>query len=109
MLTEAACERYGLPAALTEEERLAGRIPEGHKVIKQLTRADWKLTQHGLGPWARIYRPAKGSERQCVHLRVPSWNALDARFWGAAAQLPPAELARVLGVYALRGAEWAEW
>ncbi|MFF2521457.1 telomere-associated protein Tap [Streptomyces liangshanensis] len=102
VLTEAACERYGLPVSLTEEERIAGRIPEGHKVIKQLTRADWKLTQRGFGPWARIYRPATGSERACVQLCIPSWNALDPRFWGDAAQLPAAELARVLGVYASR-------
>ncbi|MEU1123695.1 helix-turn-helix transcriptional regulator [Streptomyces sp. NPDC005899] len=102
VLTEAACERYGLPVSLTAEEKDAGRIPEGHKVIKQLVRAEWKLTKRGFGPWARIYRPAKGSDRQCVQLCIPSWNALDARFWGDAAQLPPAELARVLGVYASR-------
>lgn len=102
VLTEAACERYGLPVRLSEEERIAGRIPEGHKVIKQLVRADWKLTKRGFGPWARIYRPAKGSDRQCVQLCIPSWTALDARFWDGAAQLPPAELARVLGVYATR-------
>ncbi|MEI7029617.1 telomere-associated protein Tap [Streptomyces pratensis] len=102
VLTEAALERYGLPTALTAEERDAGRIPEGHKVIKQLARADWKLTKRGFGPWARIYRPAKGSDRQCVQLCIPSWNALDARFWDHAAQLPPAELARVLGTYASR-------
>ncbi|MFI5972715.1 telomere-associated protein Tap [Streptomyces sp. NPDC051452] len=102
VLTEAALERYGLPVALTEEERRAGRIPEGHKVVKQLTRADWQLTKRGFGPWARIYRPAKGSDRQCVQLCVPSWNALDPRHWGHAGQLPPAELARVLGAYATR-------
>ncbi|MFD3722846.1 telomere-associated protein Tap [Streptomyces sp. NPDC058674] len=102
VLTAAACERYGLPVTLTEEERIAGRIPEGHKVIKQLTRADWQLTKRGFGPWARIYRPAQGADRQCVQLCIPSWNALDARFWGAAGQLPPAELARVLGTYAAR-------
>jgi transcriptional regulator with XRE-family HTH domain len=102
VLTEAACERYGLPAALSESERLAGRLPEGHKVIKQLERADWQLTQRGLGPWARIYRPAQGSRRQCVQLCIPSWHALDDRAWGHAAQLEPAELARVLGVYAAR-------
>ncbi len=62
VLTESALERYGLPIVLTEEERLAGRIPEGHKVIKQLVRAEWKLTKRGFGPWARIYRPAQGSE-----------------------------------------------
>ncbi|MET9365618.1 helix-turn-helix transcriptional regulator [Streptomyces sp. NPDC006632] len=102
VLTEAALERYGLPATLTEEERLAGRLPEGHKVIKQLVRAEWKLTKRGFGPWARIYRPATGSERACVQLCIPSWNALDTRHWGEAGQLAPAELARVLGVYASR-------
>ncbi|MBH1937856.1 helix-turn-helix domain-containing protein [Streptomyces sp. AV19] len=102
VLTQAALERYGLPVTLTDEERLAGRIPEGHKVVKQLTRADWQLTKRGFGPWARIYRPAKGSDRQCVQLCIPSWNALDTRHWGEAGQLPPAELARLLGVYASR-------
>ena len=102
VLTESALERYGLPLALTDEERLAGRIPEGHKVIKQLARAEWKLTKRGFGPWARIYRPAQGSERACVQLCIPSWNALDTRHWGEAGQLPSAELARVLGVYAFR-------
>ncbi|MYQ45297.1 helix-turn-helix domain-containing protein [Streptomyces sp. SID4985] len=102
VLTEAALERYGLPTTLTEEERLAGRLPEGHKVVKQLARAEWKLTKRGFGPWARIYRPATGSERACVQLCIPSWHALDARHWGEAGQLPPAELARVLGVYASR-------
>ncbi|MFC8248364.1 telomere-associated protein Tap [Streptomyces chartreusis] len=102
VLTESALERYGLPVALTDEERLAGRISEGHKVIRQLVRAEWKLTKRGFGPWARVYRPATGSERACVQLCIPSWNALDIRHWGEAGQLPPAELARVLGVYASR-------
>ncbi|KAF3469320.1 helix-turn-helix transcriptional regulator [Streptomyces sp. Tu 3180] len=102
VLTEAVLQRYGLPVALTEEERLAGRLPEGHKAVRQLARADWKLTKRGLGPWARIYRPAQGSERNCVQLCIPSWHALDSRHWGNAAQLPPADLARVLGVYASR-------
>ncbi|WP_318205762.1 telomere-associated protein Tap [Streptomyces sp. SCL15-4] len=102
VLTEAALERYGLPVTLTEEQKHAGRIPESHKVVKQLARAEWKLTKRGFGPWARIYRPATGSERACVQLCIPSWNALDTRHWGHAAQLPPAELARILGVYASR-------
>ncbi|MFH0522446.1 telomere-associated protein Tap [Streptomyces sp. M41] len=102
VLTEAALERYGLPATLTKEERLAGRIPEGHKAIKQLTRANWQLTKRGFGPWARIYRPAMGSERSCVQLCIPSWQALDTRHWADAAQLPPAELAQLLGTYASR-------
>ncbi|MFF0837967.1 MULTISPECIES: telomere-associated protein Tap [unclassified Streptomyces] len=102
VLTEAACERYGLPAALSHEERLAGRLAEGHKVVKQLERAEWKLTRRGLGPWARIYRPAQGGRRSCVQLCIPSWRALDGRAWGHAAQLEPAELAKVLGLYATR-------
>ncbi|MET9952491.1 helix-turn-helix domain-containing protein [Streptomyces sp. NPDC006339] len=102
VLTEAALERFGLPVTLTDEERNAGRIPENHKVVKQLTRAEWRLTKRGFGPWARIYRPATGSERACVQMCIPSWNALDARHWDAAASLPPAELARVLGVFASR-------
>ncbi|MGW3214898.1 telomere-associated protein Tap [Streptomyces parvus] len=102
VLTAAACERYGLPAVLSDAERSAGRLPEGHKVIKLLERAGWKLTRRGLGPWARIYRPVTGGRRQCVQLCIPSWNALDDRSWGHAAKLEPAELARVLGVYAHR-------
>ncbi|MFK0294399.1 telomere-associated protein Tap [Streptomyces sp. NPDC090442] len=102
VLTEAALERYGLPVTLTDDERVAGRIPEGHKVVKQLARAEWKLTKRGFGPWARIYRPAQGSERACVQLCIPSWHALDSRHWADAAHLPPAELARLLGVYASR-------
>ncbi|MFG3250335.1 telomere-associated protein Tap [Streptomyces sp. NPDC048187] len=102
VLTEAACEYYGLPVTLTQKERLAGRLPEGHKVIKQLTRAHWQLTKRGFGPWARIYRPAPGAERSCVQVCIPSWDALDARHWGNAGQLPPADLARLLGTYAAR-------
>ncbi|MGW1545238.1 telomere-associated protein Tap [Streptomyces sp. NPDC002309] len=102
VLTETACEHYGLPVTLTREERLAGRLSEGHKVIKQLTRANWQLTKRGFGPWARIYRPAQGSERSCVQLCIPAWDALDTRHWADAAQLPPAELARLLGTYAAR-------
>ncbi|MER7000485.1 helix-turn-helix transcriptional regulator [Streptomyces sp. NPDC000410] len=102
VLTEAALERYGLPVKLTDEERRAGRLPEGHKVAKQLARADWQLTKRGFGPWARIYRPAQGSERSCVQLCIPSWDALDTRHWNGAAQLPAAELAQLLGTYAAR-------
>ncbi|MFN1193228.1 telomere-associated protein Tap [[Kitasatospora] papulosa] len=102
VLTAAACERYGLPATLSDAERSAGRLPEDHKAVKLLERAGWKLTRRGLGPWARIYRPVTGGRRQCVQLCIPSWNALDDRAWGHAAKLGPAELARVLGVYAHR-------
>ncbi|MEU8521307.1 helix-turn-helix domain-containing protein [Streptomyces sp. NPDC048577] len=102
VLTKAALERYGLPVVLTDEERLAGRLPENHKIVRQLARAEWKLTKRGFGPWARIYRPAQGSERACVQLCIPSWNALDTRHWSDAGELQPADLARLLGVYASR-------
>ncbi|MER6442103.1 helix-turn-helix transcriptional regulator [Streptomyces sp. NPDC001185] len=102
VLTEAALERYGLPVTLADAERLAGRIPESHKVVRQLVRAEWKLTKRGFGPWARIYRPAQGAERACVQLCIPSWHALGTRHWGEVGQLAPAELARVLGVFASR-------
>ena len=100
VLTAAAADRLGLPERL--EDRRSMRLPEDHKVVKQITKAKWQLTKRGFGPWARIYRPAKGSERQCVQLAVLPWDALDARSWGEADQLPPAELARVLTAYASR-------
>ncbi|MEU6669284.1 helix-turn-helix transcriptional regulator [Streptomyces sp. NPDC046727] len=107
VLTPAALERYGLPVTLSEEERRAGRLADGHKVVRQLTRADWRLTQRGFGPWARIYRPAEGSQRRCVQLCIPSWNALDAREWDkkddpVLPTMHPADLARYLGAYAER-------
>jgi DNA-binding transcriptional regulator YiaG len=98
VLTAAAAARLGLPERL--EDRRAMRLSEDHKVVRQITKAKWQLTKRGFGPWARVYRPAKGSERQCVQLAVLPWDALDARSWGDADQLPPAELARVLTAYA---------
>ncbi|MEU3188677.1 helix-turn-helix domain-containing protein [Streptomyces sp. NPDC006923] len=107
VLMPSALDRYGLPAALSEEDRRAGRLPAGHKVLKQLERAEWHLTQRGFGPWARIYRPAEGSKRNCVQLCIPAWNALDVREWDNkdAPLLPTmgaADLARFLGTYASR-------
>ncbi|MFF1443296.1 hypothetical protein [Streptomyces sp. NPDC058295] len=52
---------------------------------------------------AGIYRPAEAGRRQCVQLAVPPWDALDTRAWGDVASLQPADLARVLGVFASRG------
>ncbi|MER7780362.1 helix-turn-helix domain-containing protein [Streptomyces sp. NPDC096191] len=107
VLTPAALERYGLPAALSDDERRAGRLTDGHKALRQLTKADWQLTRRGFGPWARIYRPADGARRNCVQLCIPAWNALDVREWDDKAdpRLPtmhPADLARYLGTYAER-------
>ncbi|NML54782.1 helix-turn-helix domain-containing protein [Streptomyces sp. R302] len=101
-LTPAALEYFGLPAELSEDEQAAGRLPGDHPVLEQLAGAQWQLTRRGFGPWARIYRPAQGGRRSCVQLCVPSWRALDTRSWGDAAGLPPAELARTLGLYARR-------
>ncbi|MFI6055342.1 telomere-associated protein Tap [Streptomyces violascens] len=100
VLTAAAAERLGLPEAL--EDRRGLRLAEDHPVVRQITRAKWKLTRRGFGPWARVYRPAQSGQRRCVQFAVLPWGALDARAWGSAGQLPPAELARVLGAYATR-------
>ncbi|MFF7177047.1 telomere-associated protein Tap [Streptomyces sp. NPDC008121] len=102
VLTETALRRYGLPPRLTPEERLAGRLPDSHEAVRQILRADWRLTRRGLGPWAWIYRPAEESRRFSVQLCVPAWDALDPRHWHGAAHLPPADLARLLGTYATR-------
>jgi DNA-binding XRE family transcriptional regulator len=108
VLTASALERYGLPAALSEEERHAGRLPAGHKVVKQIERAGLQMTQRGLGPWARLYRDPEGSRRRCVQLCVLPWNALDTREWGKKDHpellltMHPADLARYLGLYAAR-------
>ncbi|TXS46994.1 telomere-associated protein Tap [Streptomyces sp. t39] len=108
VLTASALERFGLPAALSEEERHAGRLPSGHKVIKQIERAGLQMTQRGLGPWARLYRDPEGSRRRCVQLCILPWNALDTREWGRKDDpellltMHPADLARYLGLYAAR-------
>jgi len=107
VLTAAALERFGLPVALSEQERHAGRIPAGHKVVKQIGRAGLKMSQRGFGPWARLYRDPEGSKRRCVQLCILPWNALDAREWDKKdnPQLPtmhPAELVQYLGLYAAR-------
>ncbi|MFF8960847.1 telomere-associated protein Tap [Streptomyces sp. NPDC014894] len=107
VLTAAALERYGLPAALSDQERQAGRLPSGHKVVKQIERAGLQMTQRGFGPWARLYRDPEGARRRCVQLCVLPWNALDVREWDRKddPQLPamhPADLARYLGLYAAR-------
>ncbi|MFF7651103.1 telomere-associated protein Tap [Streptomyces sp. NPDC007983] len=100
VLTASAAERLGLPAELTDRRNL--RLPEDHKVVKQITRAKWQLTRRGFGPWAWVYRPAQGSRRHCVQFAVLPWGALDSRAWGSADRFAPAELARVLGDYATR-------
>lgn len=100
VLTESAALRLGLPAVL--EDRRGLRLPDDHRVNKQIARAKWTLTKRGFGPWARIYRPAHEGRRQCVQLAVLPWDALDPRGWPGTANLPPAELAQVLGTYAAR-------
>ncbi|MGN5392509.1 telomere-associated protein Tap [Streptomyces sp. JL7001] len=103
VLTAAAAVKLGLPERLEgHEERRSLRLPEDHPVVKQVTKAKWQLTQRGFGPWARIYRKAQGSQRQCVQLAVLSWDALDERSWPGVAEMEPADIARVLGVYAQR-------
>ncbi|MET7458063.1 helix-turn-helix domain-containing protein [Streptomyces sp. NPDC005574] len=103
VLTAAAAVKLGLPERLEgHEQRRSLRLPEDHPVVKQVARAKWRLTQRGFGPWARIYRKAQGRERQCVQLAMLSWDALDERAWPGVTELEPADVARVLGVYATR-------
>ncbi|WP_331738038.1 helix-turn-helix domain-containing protein (plasmid) [Streptomyces sp. NBC_00637] len=107
VLTTSALERFGLPAALSEQERHAGRLPSGHKVVKQIEKAGLKMSQRGFGPWARVYRDPEGSKRRCVQLCILPWNALEAREWDEKdnPQLPtmhPADLVQYLGLYAAR-------
>ncbi|MEU5256698.1 telomere-associated protein Tap [Streptomyces longwoodensis] len=103
VLTAAAAVKLGLPERLEgHEQRRSLRLPEDHPVVKQVTKAKWHLTQRGFGPWARIYRKAQGRERQCVQLAILSWDALDERSWPGVAEMEPADVARVLGVYAQR-------
>ncbi|MFF8580913.1 telomere-associated protein Tap [Streptomyces albidoflavus] len=102
VLTSTALEHFGLPVDLSDDERHAGRLAADHPVVKQIEDAQWQLTRRGFGPWARIYRPAKGHRRLCVQLCIPTWKALDTRSWGHAADLTPADLARVMSLYARR-------
>ncbi|AVH93670.1 transcriptional regulator [Streptomyces sp. WAC00288] len=103
VLTASAAVKLGLPERLEgHEQRRSLRLPEDHPVVKQVAKAKWQLTQRGFGPWARIYRKAQGRERQCVQLAVLSWDAFDERSWPGVAEMEPADIARVLGVYAQR-------
>ncbi|WP_405427509.1 telomere-associated protein Tap [Streptomyces erythrochromogenes] len=103
VLTASAAVKLGLPERLEgREERRSLRLAEDHPVVQQIGKAKWQLTQRGFGPWARIYRKAEGSARQCVQLAILSWDALDTRSWPGVADLYPADIARVLGVYAQR-------
>ncbi|MGQ7754800.1 telomere-associated protein Tap (plasmid) [Streptomyces sp. WC2508] len=103
VLTAAAAVKLGLPERLEgHEQRRSLRLPEDHPVVKQVAKAKWQLTQRGFGPWARIYRKAQGRDRQCVQLAILSWDALDERSWPGVAEMEPADIARVLGVYATR-------
>ncbi|MGW6638231.1 telomere-associated protein Tap [Streptomyces cyaneofuscatus] len=103
VLTEQAAVALGLPARLEGHEQRAGlRLEDDHPIVKQITRAKWKLTLRGFGPWARVYRPAKAGTRQCVQFALPSWGALDTRAWPGVTDMDAPEIARVLGLYAAR-------
>ncbi|MFS0696917.1 telomere-associated protein Tap [Streptomyces nitrosporeus] len=100
VLTTAAAVKLGLPERL--EDRRGLRLEEDHPVVKQVLKAKWQLTKRGFGPWARIYRKASGAQRQCVQLAILPWDALDERSWPGVTDMAPADIARVLGIYAQR-------
>ncbi|OKK13170.1 transcriptional regulator [Streptomyces sp. CB02488] len=102
-LTATAAVKLGLPEHLEgHEQRRSLRLPEDHPVVKQIAKARWQLTRRGFGPWARIYRKVQGRDRQCVQLALLSWDALDERSWPGVTDMEPADIARVLGIYAQR-------
>ncbi|CAM5389186.1 helix-turn-helix domain-containing protein [Streptomyces tanashiensis] len=102
VLTAAAAAKFGLPERLQDRRGL--RLPQDHPVVERVTKAKWQLTQRGFGPWPRIYRKAQGRDRQCVQLAILPWDALDSRSWPGVneAEMHPADIARVLGIYAQR-------
>ncbi|WP_331751646.1 helix-turn-helix domain-containing protein (plasmid) [Streptomyces sp. NBC_00723] len=103
VLTAAAAVKLGLPERLEgHEQRRSLRLSADHAVVKEVAKAKWQLTQRGFGPWARIYRKAQAGQRQCVQLALLPWDALDERSWPGVADMEPADIARVLGVYAQR-------
>lgn len=104
VLTEAAAVRLGLPARLDGHDARRGlRLGEDHPAVKHLTRAKWRLTGRGLGPWTRVYRPVgDDGRRQCVQVAVLPWGALDERTWDDAATWPAPALAALLSLYAAR-------
>ncbi|MFI1948640.1 telomere-associated protein Tap [Streptomyces virginiae] len=103
VLTASAAVKLGLPENLEgREERRSLRLADDHPVVKQIEKEKWQLTQRGFGPWARVYRKAEGSARQCVQLALLSWDALDTRSWPGVAYMAPAAIANVLGTYAQR-------
>lgn len=100
VLTATAAVKFGLPERL--EDRRGLRLDQDHPVVKQIIKAKWQLTQRGFGPWPRIYRKVAGTRRQCVQLAILPWDALDDRSWPGVTEMEPADIARVLGLYAQR-------
>ncbi|GGR00704.1 telomere-associated protein Tap [Kitasatospora griseola] len=106
VVTDAALAELGLPPMGRDEKKefvpRLGQLPKSHRVVKQLEKAGWLLTQRGLGPWARIYRTPEDGKRQCVQLSIPGWGALGSGGWTIPAGLDAPGLARLLGTYATR-------
>ncbi len=100
VLTASATALLGLPPELADRRAL--RLPDDHPVVRDVTRAKWRLTRRGFGPWPRVYRPARAGQRQCVQFAVLPWGALDARSWGDTERRPAPEIAGILGTYAER-------
>ena len=88
VLTAAAAVKLGLPERLEgHEQRRSLRLPEDHKVVKQVGEGEVaahpaRASARGRGSTAR----PQGRERQCVQLAILSWDALDDRSWPGVAE-----------------------
>ncbi|MEV7940853.1 helix-turn-helix domain-containing protein [Kitasatospora sp. NPDC088264] len=103
VLTDAAATELGLPGpgqGKGDYDPRIGRLPESHRVVKALAKAEWQLTRRGFGPWARVFRTPDGARRECVQYCVPMWGALTSAGWKVPDGLDANGLLRLLGTYA---------
>ncbi|MFE2729355.1 transcriptional regulator, partial [Kitasatospora sp. NPDC059327] len=101
VLTASAAKKLGLPDELEDRSQL--RLPDDHKIVKQLTKSGWQLTRRGFSSWTRIYKLVKDRTRQCVQLAVVPWDALGpSNGWNIDPDTNAPDIARTLGTYANR-------
>ncbi|MFE0630859.1 telomere-associated protein Tap [Streptomyces sp. NPDC058864] len=100
VLTPSAANYLGLPLEINDRAAQQLSAPSPHHTA--LAAAGWKLTQAGLGPWARIYQTPHDNQRRSIQLAILPWGALTQGGWNPPPDLTPAALATWLGTYAER-------